>query len=300
MSIFDGKKQHVGDGSNAIQVAGDATIGNSTTEVIAICELVISNKMVALRDEAFEIAIARARQFGQEIAEKISTNVDEHIMDKLRDPDVQFAINQAVTQVVRKGSGTKSEVLKELIVSKINNEEEQEDLIIDHAIEVTQRLTTNEIKFLSLIIYFREVHKVLGGENLRDIIFSGTDSLKSPGLTVEQCQNIYSSIYTNYTIDFSSFLGEIESLKSVDVFMLNIKGCLISGQSFRDDFTILIKKLTTSSPKDEGNFNNQYPLISDILARFGIDSAENFNQIVPSPIGRVIAKNYLISRKFFE
>ena len=40
MSFFDNKSgQHVGDGATAIQIAGNAHIGNTTTEVVTICEL---------------------------------------------------------------------------------------------------------------------------------------------------------------------------------------------------------------------------------------------------------------------
>jgi hypothetical protein len=61
-------------------------------------------------------------------------------------------MNQAVIQVARKGFDEKSELLKELIVSKIQTKEEEDSIVIDHALEATSKLTTNDIKFLSNIL----------------------------------------------------------------------------------------------------------------------------------------------------
>lgn len=112
----------MGDNSNAVQVAGDFNVGNTTTEVIAICNLVVSTQMAALRQEAQEEARLRATEFGSQIIEKLSSEVEDIVMEKLRDPDIQYAMNQSVIQVARKGLGAKSDLLKELIVSKIKKQ----------------------------------------------------------------------------------------------------------------------------------------------------------------------------------
>ncbi|RAH34022.1 LPO_1073/Vpar_1526 family protein [Pantoea agglomerans] len=293
MSLIDKSGQHVGDGSTAIQISGDAIIGNTTSEVILLCELVVSKQMSALRDEAMGVAMSRARQFGEEVAESIASNIDERIIDKLRDPDVQFSINQAVTQVARKGIGTKSDLLKELIVSKLKNEEEDQDLIIDHAIDITQRLTTSEIKFLALIIYFRLVDKFYSDENLKEIIISGQDSLKYPKLTVEHCKKIFTEIYTNYDHDFARILGELNSLKEIDPNMMQIKGCFISGKHFKQPFYDFLKSFTLVNNDAQSSFDKDFPLISEILLKFGFDSHETFGRLAPSPVGISIAENYL-------
>lgn len=293
MSLIDKSIQNVGDGSTAVQIAGDATIGNTTGEVIMICELVVSKQMNALRDEAMGVAMSRARQFGEEVAERISSNIDKRIIDKLRDPDVQFAINQAVTQVARKGIGTKSDVLKELIVSKLENEDEHKDLIIDHAIEITQRLTTSEIKLLAFIFYFRYIEKFYEDENLKDIVRSGQDSLKYPKFTVGHCKLIFTELFSNYEHDFKRILGAKDSLKEVDPSMMQIKGCFISGKYFKESFYDLLKTLTIVQNEADSSFEKDFPLVSEILKKFGIDSHDDFNHLAPSPVGKSIAENYL-------
>lgn len=135
MSIFDNKSgQHVGDGSSSIQVAGDFTIGNTSTEVIAICELVVKSQMASLREDAFKVVDQRAREFGNQIAVKLSQHLDEKLATKLADPDIQYSMNQAVTQVARKGFDEKSELLKELIVTKIESDQEENSILIDQAL----------------------------------------------------------------------------------------------------------------------------------------------------------------------
>ncbi|EKN6174888.1 hypothetical protein DVQ67_21385, partial [Yersinia enterocolitica] len=72
MSLIDKSGQQVGSNSQALQVGGDLNIGNTTTEVISICELVVSKQMTAFKKEAFELAESRAREFGQQIANSLS------------------------------------------------------------------------------------------------------------------------------------------------------------------------------------------------------------------------------------
>lgn len=299
MNLFEKSGQSVGDNSSAIQVTGDAHFGNTTTEVMAICQLMVKSEMASLREDAYALVDSRAREFGHQIAEKLSKDVDEKLRAKLADPDIQYTLNQAVVQVARKGFGTKSDVLKELIVKKIKSEEESEDLIIDQAIDTIQRLTTSEIKLISLIIYFRYTSKYLDGENLKEIIRSGKNSDISPDLTVEFCKKTFSAAYTNYSPDFAKVLGEIDSIKPVDTGMMQIKGCFLSGKHFTENFYDLLKGTSKIDDSPDSDFKRTFPLISDILSKFGIDSIQEFDQLVPSPVGHAVAENYLKCHGFF-
>ncbi|ELY2521082.1 hypothetical protein SMC04_001208, partial [Cronobacter sakazakii] len=124
MNVFGKSGQHVGDNSSAIQVSGNVTFGTTVNEVINICSLIVKAEMASLRADAFQIANERAKEFGNQIASKLSTQLDERLKQKLADPDIQYSINQAVTQVARKGFNEKSELLKELIITKIETDDE--------------------------------------------------------------------------------------------------------------------------------------------------------------------------------
>lgn len=299
MSLIDKSGQRVGDGSNAIQVAGDATFGNTTSEVIAICELVVRSQMASFREDAYELVDARAKEFGNQISIKLSQEVDEKLRERLADPDVQYSINQAVTQVARKGFDAKSELLKELLVSKIENDEEEESLLIDHAIEISPRLTTSEIKFLAFIYYFRFCHKILNGINITELAESGRNHELVKEYTNTFAKGFHDFIYKQYELDFKKIIGDMNSLRKVNKSYLNLKSVISEGMSYNKKYPELITSRTgTELNVDGSDFNDHYPIIINILDAFGIKDIEEFNGFVLNPLGNLIAGNYLKAHQF--
>ncbi|EIV2912203.1 LPO_1073/Vpar_1526 family protein [Serratia bockelmannii] len=300
MNLFEKSGQSVGDNSSAIQVTGDAHFGNTTTEVMAICQLVVKSEMASLREDAFALVDSRAQEFGHQIAEKLSKDVDEKLRVKLADPDIQYTLNQAVVQVARKGFDAKSELLKELIVSKFKSTEEEENLILDHALDTTQRLTTSEIKLLSLVYYFRYCHKTMYGVNITEIIERGTEGPSVAGPTLEDCFNIMGQFYKNYDLDYKRILSTLDSLKPVNKQMLVIKGCINSEQSYEKNYIDLIKERTGIEMTDEESFKENFATLSSIMEAFSIKGNKELNEYVLSPLGLVIAKNYLEAHNFLS
>jgi len=300
MNLFEKSGQSVGDNSSAIQVTGDAHFGNTTTEVMAICQLIVKSEMTSLRKDAFALVDSRAQEFGQQIAEKLSKDVDAKLRAKLADPDIQYTLNQAVIQVARKGFDAKSELLKELIVSKFKSSEEEENLILDHALDITQRLTTSEIKLLSLIHYFRFCHKIKNGVDITEIVTPEIEGLSVPALPLQACFDIMAPFYKVYELDYKKILSALDSLKSVNKDMLIIKGCINSEQTYKKSYLDLIKERTGVEITDENSFKENFSTLSSILEAFSIEGIEEFNSYVLSPLGRVIAGNYLEAHNFFS
>lgn len=302
MSLFDNKSgQHVGDGSTAIQVTGDAVIGNTTTEVVTICELVIRAEMASLKEEAYNLVNQRATEFGNQIASKLSSNLDEKLKEKLSDPDIQYSMNQAVVQVARKGFDEKSELLKELIVSKIQTEEEDDSIIIDHALEATSKLTTNDIKFLSLIYYLRSVSKIKNGINITRLAEENETDFGLIGFTVEQNHALHKEIYSNYSIDYSAFLGELESLKKINIDLLSIKGVIFTDKHYTTNYKELLgKRIGHTDFESDELFFEIFPGLKLSLEAFGVPTIGDFNSIVLNPIGHLIAENFLKARNFLK
>ncbi|HBT3737502.1 LPO_1073/Vpar_1526 family protein [Klebsiella pneumoniae] len=299
MNLFEKSGQSVGDNSSAIQVTGDAHFGNTTTEVMAICQLMVKSEMASLREDAFALVDSRAQEFGNQIAEKLSKDVDEKLRAKLADPDMQYTLNQAVVQVARKGFDAKSELLKELIVSKFKSTEEEENLILDHALDITQRLTTSEIKLISLVYYFRYCSKTMHGVNVTNIVDRRTEVPTVAGLTFETCLNIMDQVYKDYNIDYQRIISTMDSIKPVNKQMLVIKGCINAEQSYEKNYIDLIKQRTGIEMTDEESFKKNFAALSSIIEAFSIQGISELNGYVLSPLGRVIAKNYLEAHNFF-
>lgn len=303
MNIFERSGQSVGDNSSAIQVSGDAHFGNTTTEVMAICQLVIKNEMATLREDAYNLAKTRAEDFSNQIANRLSQDIDEKLRVKLADPDIQYTLNQAVIQVARKGFDAKSDLLKELIISKFNlieEEEEEDNLLIDQAVEIAPRLTTSEIKAIALIYYFRYCNKLSEGINITQVISNKTDHPSNKKFTLSFCQNIYRELYQKYQLDFIKILGDIESLKPVELPMMSFKGCTWSINTYQSDYFDILKSRTGVSLQNENDFEEHFPILKSILKKLNIESLKNFNSFTLSPIGIVIAMNYLKSKNFLS
>ncbi|HDT1602708.1 TPA: hypothetical protein QHT00_001787 [Enterobacter sichuanensis] len=300
MNLFEKSGQSVGDNSSAIQVTGDAHFGNTTTEVMAICQLMVKSEMASLREDAFALVDSRAQEFGNQIAEKLSKDVDEKLRAKLADPDMQYTLNQAVVQVARKGFDAKSELLKELIVSKFKSTEEEENLILDHALDITQRLTTSEIKLLSLVYYFRYCTKTMRGVNITKIVERRTEGPTVAGLTFEACLGIMDQIYKDFDIDYQRIISTMDSIKPVNKQMLIIKGCINAEQSYEKNYIDLIKERTGIEMTDEDSFKKNFATLSSIIEAFSIQGVSELNGYVLSPLGCVIAKNYLEAHNFFS
>lgn len=300
MSIFDNKSgQHVGDGSSSIQVAGDFTFGNTSTEVIAICELVVKSHMASMREDAYRIVDQRAKEFGQQIAVKLSEDLDEKVAAKLADPDIQYSINQAVTQVARKGFDEKSELLKELIVSKIESDQEEYNILIDQALDVTPRLTTNEIKFLAWIYYLRLVSKISNGINITQLAEGKKTHFAITGFTLADNYKLHNSMYSDYNFDHVKFLGEQSTLKNINKDYLEIKGVVFSDKTYQVPYQELLSKRTGHDTfESEGSFFWAFPAIRMTMHSFGIPDLNIFNSFVINPIGIMIAENYLKARGF--
>ena len=214
---------------------------------------------------------------------------------------MQYSINQAVIQVARKGFSEKSELLKELLVSKIKADEEEDNLLLDYALEVTQKLTTNEIKFLALIHYFRGVHKFRNDISLTELAEKNITHPAVPGLSVEQNHLQHKREYATYDLDYIRFLGDINSIKKTNKGILSIKGVIFSDSFYTTNYQSLLgNRVGIASFESDDDFFKHFPALENILNSFGINTLEDFNQIVTNDIGKIIAVNYLIAKGFLK
>lgn len=300
MNLFEKSGQSVGDNSSAIQVTGDAHFGNTTTEVMAICQLMVKSEMASLRQDAYALVEERAQEFGNQVAAKLSKDVDEQLRAKLADPDIQYTLNQAVVQVARKGFDAKSELLKELLVSKFKATEEEENLLLDHALDTTQRLATSEIKLLALIYYFRYCHKTVAGINILPVVQSNADHPSDPHLTLKFCRDVFLRVYQSFDIDYRKIVSTVESINPVNRQMLGIKGCIGLDDQYEKGYIKLFEERTGLEIPSEDFFRENFASLSSILERFSIKEIKELDHYVLTPIGNIIAKNYLDAHGFFE
>lgn len=293
MSIIDKSRQHVGDNSSAIQVAGNATIGNSTSEVIEICKLVIMKEFSSLREEAMSIAMQRAQEFATNIASRLSSEVDDKIRTKLKDPDIEFSIREATLIVAKKGCKTKSDLLQEIIVSKVSNENEETDLLLDHALEITKRLTTSEIKLLTLIYYIRMADVLINNESVNELIENYNDGILHTSITLDECYSINKKKFSLSFPPLKRIIVELASITPINPSHLELKGCLHSGKQYKSSLLELMSKKTGLIIDSEEQFAEYFPDIKEIINTFGIESLSGFDKMIPNELGLIIARSFM-------
>lgn len=300
MSIIGKSGQHVGNNSSAIQVSGNATIGNSTSEVIEICKLVIMKEFSSLREEAMSIAMQRAQEFATNIASRLSSEVDDKIRTKLKDPDIEFSIREATLIVAKKGCKTKSDLLQEIIVSKVSNENEETDLLLDHALEITKRLTTSEIKLLAFIYYLRISDLLVENESVNEMIENYENGIPDQPVTLENCYSINKKKFSLSFPLLKRIIVELSSIIPANPDYLEIKGCLHSGKVYERSLLSIISQRTGLTIDSEEKLTEYFPDIKNIINAFAVASSSEFDRIIPNQLGIIIARSFMSAQGVYE
>lgn len=147
-------KQEAGENSDAYQAKRDINIthqGMDYQNVKQLCLDLIHDNFPKLQEEAMkqvnENVMALADELKTEFAKK-KAGVDP---EKLAQPDVQAALNEAVQGAAKKGKKADLNLLASLVASRIDKgNSDLLDITIEEAIRLTPKLTKEHINFLSI------------------------------------------------------------------------------------------------------------------------------------------------------
>ncbi|WP_272516907.1 LPO_1073/Vpar_1526 family protein [Providencia sp. PROV209] len=298
MSLLDKNNQQVGDNSTSLQAGGNITINFGTGEdaIRDIVARTLQFQMPALREEAKRQVDEIASSFGSQIIERLSQEAEAVVIEKLRSPDIQYQINQSVIQVARKGFGIKSNILKELIADKISSHEEEEDILIDHAFEIMPRLTTDNLKLISIIHFIRSFssHNFFKIKYVKSLL--NNKQLFYRGSTIYlNSDNLFYHLVQGDSAFIHSIVYDIESLKKVDLSMMAINGCIDFDKRYNTTYIDVFKRFNPAIDIDESNISTVYSTLNSIINKFGIDDFNKLNGVTLTPLGAIIATCYLES-----
>lgn len=277
MSSLMGNKQvqEVGDNSCAIQVHGDYKAGLSYRDVKDICVDLIQANFPVLQEEARQISMQYVEEFGVKFFNRLVQEETEHVQERLKNPDVQAAINSSVIHVARMTDKSHQDILCELLAEKIKEQEDEKNIVFNDAIEIMTKISRNQILFLSLIYLLRSLGK----------------QTNNPALQ-----------YHYYETQIPSFLGN--DFYKIDTFLLGYKGLIRSEsmQSYATPLTELLKSRTAidipnyatkEDIKDDDTLSTNFPKLTKIIKDFGFNNIKEFDSCPITPIGNEIAKAYL-------
>jgi len=152
--VIGDMKQEAGENSSAYQAKRDINIthqGMDYQNVKQLCLDLIHDNFPKLQEEAMkqvnENVMALASELKTEIAKKHAVTDPE----KLAQPDVQAALNEAVQGAAKKGKKADLNLLASLVASRIDRgNSDLLDITIEEAIRLTPKLTREHINFLSV------------------------------------------------------------------------------------------------------------------------------------------------------
>ncbi|MDH2528305.1 hypothetical protein QDR63_18780 [Acinetobacter baumannii] len=201
--MSDKQSQTVKDGSTALQVQGNMTIGLSYDEVKEVfLDLYQANNyqvQTQLRNQIDEKVQLLSYIFSEKLeakAKALSQDVDS-LKAKIHTIDFQSSANNSLKQMVCKGEDSLTELLSDLLVEKITNE--KNNFHIEDAISSLEFLTKNDINFISLYYIFQ--YKLYSPGNG---IFKNNYYEKLKKIHGEGTQNFVTQLdqYTQYFINF--------------------------------------------------------------------------------------------------
>ncbi|NOH82130.1 hypothetical protein F0231_20660 [Vibrio sp. RE86] len=156
-------------------------VGLSQSECERLFQLLFLENMPKMEAIAQAEAQRNVDSLIQTTYKKIAERLDKIESERMAQPDFQATANEAVIGVSRKGSEENIEILSNLIVQRLNrNNDDFLDLTIELATSVVAKLTKNQVNFV-VLKYF-----------LNDLALLGT------GVTFSLIEKFSEKVYLNF------------------------------------------------------------------------------------------------------
>lgn len=173
--------------------------GLSKEEIEQLCLKLINDKMIILRNDAAELLREQVEEFVELFYHRLADMAkSQNVVNRLRTPAVQFALDEALLIYSKHPSIEEKEMQVELLIDKIQTDDNTtKGIIIDAARLELCNLTNAQISLLALLVICR---KVLDCKD-RDRLFS-------------------------FFKDLGNLLNDIEPMERVDYAYLRNTNCL--------------------------------------------------------------------------
>jgi len=308
------QSQKTDDGSFSSQAGRDlnqvVNIYNGVSEekVKEICLDLYRKNNDQLSVIAQEKAKIEVEGYAEILFMSLSDGISKEIEDKLKEPEIQAAINDTVKIVARKGKKVDKDYLSELIKEKISNfDDEQQSSIIDDAIEAMEKISLSQLVFFALAHAIRTLSVVWNSCTYDDYEKSNFP-LENFGIypsnineitTLDERKKIISSfmkkLYISHFDDGYVIKSlNIKSASVIDFELLKIRGLVYDDKSYKIKTADKIKE--SWGKDDNDDINNTLSKLSKLLSEFGINKIEELDNFVLTPIAAYIGDTYLKSK----
>ena len=154
------KKINAGDESTNIQ--GEKVYvqhvhqGLNYSEVKGIAMDIFKSNFYELSEVAKATAVERVEQLVNSFLLKLECE-SPHLIDKIKEPDVQYAVIDAQKQYARNGQPETLELLSSLLNTRFRAKERSlKGIVLNEAIDAISKLTINQIKFITALFLVKD------------------------------------------------------------------------------------------------------------------------------------------------
>lgn len=273
----DSQSQTVSDGSLAVQSGRDTYVGMQYSDVKDLVNILLENNFPRLRAEAVEESKKYVDDFGKKLISKMSSSFKGDDFSFLSRPGFQASVNDGVMYVARKTSEADLDLVSDLILDKINNENDSiVDIVSSEAISMLPRINKGIIAFLAFNHFLRHC-KVLP-DRYRDVKSSYLYRIKLAGAVPFSEVDIIDKDYVQYL--GLSMAGKVYATKMYELMSQNF-GVSLPKEDYKEDLK-------------EGNYYfDNHKTLAGYLLRFGINSLEDFDSFPLSRVAHAIGSSYL-------
>lgn len=280
--------------------------GCTPADVTEICMILFDNNFSKLESIAQEKARREVESYSEMLYDSLINEVDSRIEDKLKEPEVQAAINDTVKIVARKGNRSNKELLSQIIKDKISKfDDEEESGIIDDAIEAMGKLSKSQLVLFSITHAIRTLSITQNGKSFTEYEKEGfpIDAIppfvKRDDVDLSSRREKFSAYMKNqYLFNFEH--GQVyqaldmDGIQAVNIELLQSRGLLATGKNYTINTTQLISA-QWGGEKNE-NLDELMPKLSSIMKKLGFNGLSDIDKIILSPISSYIGNSYLSSR----
>lgn len=144
---------------NNVDIKGDLTITNGMNfnEVKGLFDILMELNFPKLLEKANKKAYENINAFYIQLEQKMKDEVHKISKEYLASVDTQYVMQDVIKNVARKGEILDLDVVTSILIEKFknqNNTKEENDILFNETLEVMNKLTNDEIKFLALIIIY--------------------------------------------------------------------------------------------------------------------------------------------------
>lgn len=234
--LMKNRKQSIesGDKSANYQSTGDMSVTNnmglSYKDVKEISVEIFKDNFYDLSNEAAQIAYGRVEELIDNLLEHLKKLdiPDQELYEKIKNPDIQYAIATAQIQYARSGELSTMELLTKLLSERFSCEEKSlKKIVINEAIEVTSKITLNQINNLTLLFLVKSC-KLADVRLLFESIYMMNEKFGK---------------YTDKTVDFYEHL-QYAGLLTNDISIWNHQPLeYLMSEWYADDLDVNVKDL---------------------------------------------------------